>query len=532
MSDKASLKVSPVLGKNVLQTTLYQVINNVSRLQRGGKMRKFGTLLTVGLLILFAAMTSIATAAYQHAGDAQKDAKVFLNVYPYAAGTKLDNCVLCHAGGQYTDPKTQKTTTMGSCQYCHAISNYGKLPDQYRATLNAYGRDYLSNGRNEAALVKIANIDSDGDGYSNLAEITALRYPGDNNDDPSKIAAPSMIFDKTQLEAMPQHSQFMLMNTTKSGDYYAQYSGVVMEDLLKAAGIRSEATRITVYAPDGYSISHPIADAPQNTGTAYAPYVNGTYPQASYYYDKVADKARGGWCDYSSPGNAGRRNSDPICVDGGLRMILALRADGVDLIPGHFDSTNKLASGTEGPFRTITPQKLAGPPDQPSTNSNPSLIWPYDPAFDHNAGFSSKSATIIKVEPLLKGTTDIDVREAGWNYLDSRKILIYGNIDPQPNILDKLSTIASVIEAADAKAFKHLDFKMALILKIKAVRLLILKSQFKSGLLELQEEVLPKIENGSHTRKGVGDNWISDCDLQQSLLCSIEEIMTLLKIVT
>jgi hypothetical protein len=48
---------------------------------------------------------------------------------------------------------------------------------------------------------------------------------------------------------------------------------------------------------------------------------------------------------------------------------------------------------------------------------------------DHNAGACSKSATIIKVEPLPPGTTDIDVLEAGWSYVDNDKVIIYGAID-------------------------------------------------------------------------------------------------------
>ncbi|MHC1727980.1 MAG: GEGP motif-containing diheme protein, partial [Syntrophobacteraceae bacterium] len=394
-------------------------------------MKQFVRLASIGSLLVFAAMVSVAGAAYQHAGDAEKDATIFLNVYPDAAGTKLDNCALCHGGGKYTDPKTQKTTAMGSCQYCHAVTNYGTQADQYGTTLNPFGAAYQANGRDETALKLIESLDSDGDGYSSLAEITAIRYPGASNDDPTKVTAPFKVFDKARLEAMPQHTQFMLMNTTKSGDYYVEYSGVRMDYLLKAAGIRSEATEITVYAPDGYSVRHPIADSPSNTGTSYAPYVKGEYPQAVYYYDSVADTATGGWCDYTSPGNLGRVNGEAIDVDGGLRMILALRADGMDLAPGYLDATNKLASGTEGPFRTVTPQKTVGSPDQPSNKSNPTLIWPYDSAADHNAGFSSKSATIIKVGPLPEGTTDIDVFEAGWSYVDSGKIVVYGDIDPQ-----------------------------------------------------------------------------------------------------
>ena len=491
-------------------------------------MRMCSKLAAVILFFVLAAMPLISTAAYKHAGDAENDAAIFLTVYPEAAGTKLDNCALCHGGGKYTDPKTSKSTAMGSCQYCHAITSYGEIAGQYAATLNSYGSDYESHGRRDASLRAIEAVDSDGDGFSNLSEIAAIRYPGDSRDDPTKVIAPFRIFDKTQLEAMPQHTQFMLMNTTKSGDYYAELSGVVMEDLLNAAGIRPDATKIAVYAPDGYAINHPITDDPANTGASYAPYVKGTYPHANYYYDAVANKAYGGWCDYNSPGNTDRSNGDLITVEGGLRMLLALRADGKDLVPGYLDSSNKLATGTEGPFRTITPQKLAGPPDQPSTNSNASLIWPYDKYGDHNAGFSTKSATIVKVEPLPAGTTDINVLEAGWNYVDSGKIVIYGDIDPRPNILEKLSAMAGVIETADAAAFKHPGFKIALAQRINAASILITKEQYKPGLDELQGRILPGLEGCVQTGS---KNWVTDCDLQQQLLWSLQEIITLLNIV-
>jgi hypothetical protein len=37
--------------------------------------------------------------------------------------------------------------------------------------------------------------------------------------------------------------------------------------------------------------------------------------------------------------------------------------------------------------------------------------------------------TIVRVEPLPAGTTDIDLLEAGWAYVDQEKIIIYGAID-------------------------------------------------------------------------------------------------------
>lgn len=214
-----------------------------------------------------------------------------------------------------------------------------------------------------------------------------------------------------------------------------------------------------------------------------------------------------------------------------MRFILALRAEGKDLIPGYLDSTNKLASGTEGPFRTITPQKVVGPPDQTSTKSNPQIIWPYDASMDHNAGFSSKSATIIKVEPLPEGTTDIDVLEAGWNYVDSGKIVVYGDIDPRQNILDKLSEMISVVKSTNPDLFNHRGLKMALIANITEARLLIWTKHYRSGLRVLQEGILPRIDSCSIGCRHDGGNWISDCDLQKRLLWSLQEIITLLKIV-
>lgn len=56
-----------------------------------------------------------------------------------------------------------------SCNLCHTAS----IPD-----LNPYGADYLNNGRNTAAFGLIENLDSDGDGATNLQEFNALTFPG------------------------------------------------------------------------------------------------------------------------------------------------------------------------------------------------------------------------------------------------------------------------------------------------------------------------------------------------------------------
>ena len=116
------------------------------------------------LLVAVILLTSSVTAwgAYHHAGE--RDAARFLEVYPEKKGTKLDHCALCHTGGSVTNKKG-KTITLGSCQYCHEITKYGKASSVVWAeTLNVYGVDYKSHDRDVA---KIDALDSDGDGTIN-----------------------------------------------------------------------------------------------------------------------------------------------------------------------------------------------------------------------------------------------------------------------------------------------------------------------------------------------------------------------------
>lgn len=85
------------------------------------------------------------------AADHPHDDQLLLKKYPHLAGTRLDSCNMCHC----------------SC---------GELLD--------YGRDYLAHGRNLAAFGLIEGLDSDGDGYTNLAEIEALTFPSNASDTP------------------------------------------------------------------------------------------------------------------------------------------------------------------------------------------------------------------------------------------------------------------------------------------------------------------------------------------------------------
>jgi hypothetical protein len=361
----------------------------------------------------------------------EKDSGAFRLAHPEATGTKLDSCTLCHTGG--TTVSGGKTTNLGSCQWCHAKYGYDSSGD-IKITLNSYGAAYMAAGRNTAAVTAIDGLDSDGDGFKNGVEIKAVRYPGDATDDPTKLPASYRVYTLAQLKAMSAKTQFLAMNASKSDDSYSEYTGVPIEDLLTRSGVLSSATGIKVFAPDGFSVYHPL-DPPATVTPGIYP-VRWTYPQGTFLYNAVADIATnpsGGWVNYSSPAAAGRTSGSLIDVTGGLKLILAYARDGAPMAPGYLTTTNKLDG--EGPFRVVPPQASPGPLDQRSTNSSSTLVWPYNNALDHNAGYSSRSATIIKVEPLPAGTTDINVFEAGWDLLDQNKVVVYGALEPMHTAL-------------------------------------------------------------------------------------------------
>ena len=175
------------------------------------------------------------------------------------------------------------------------------------------------------------------------------------------MPAPRVTYTMDELESIAPHTQFLLMNTSRSGDFYAEYQGVPLLDLLNDAGMIDETTNaVTVYAPDGFSYTYEL----QPGGGSL--YIDGTYPQAQYYYDAEADKANGGWCDYSAPSCTGRNHGDAIAVAGGLKLLLAYKRDGANLEPGYLNEENTLEG--EGPFRSVPPQMVPSPPDQSSTS--------------------------------------------------------------------------------------------------------------------------------------------------------------------
>ncbi|HEY5998103.1 MAG TPA: hypothetical protein VI078_02225 [bacterium] len=90
----------------------------------------------------------------------------FEGTYPAAKGSRIDTCTLCHTG--VPSPR------------------------------NAYGAAFAAAGHSFTA---INGADSDGDGFTNLAEITALTFPGDAADHPAPPDATPPTVDAFSLPA-------------------------------------------------------------------------------------------------------------------------------------------------------------------------------------------------------------------------------------------------------------------------------------------------------------------------------------------
>jgi len=234
-----------------------------------------GFVLTTCLLLLAALPV---TAAYK-AHNADADTSYFLAVYPAAKDTKLDNCYLCHTGG------LQGKKSLDSCDYCHVVYGFKPPHGDIKATLNPYGLDYLANGKGQAAIEAIAEEDSDGDKYTNAEEIAALRLPGDAKDNPGVEEASAVVYSRAELRQLDATKQFMAVDTAKAGDFFATYTGVAMWELLQAAGVREDATDITVFAADGYSRNFDISDIQQDyeQGRFFSKYPWIKYPWASIF---------------------------------------------------------------------------------------------------------------------------------------------------------------------------------------------------------------------------------------------------------
>ena len=351
-----------------------------------------------------------------------RDARNFVQAYPKAAGTRLDDCLTCHRSGV---ANTDTAREFSPCGYCHLIpfpnAKYATgLPGDYRGTLNPYGLAYARAGRSVEALKAIAGADPDGDGASNAAEIAELRHPGDSASRPGQPLALSVTLGWEKIRSLPATTQFMLMNTTKEPtDDFVNFKGVSVRDLLAAAGIDlAGAAGITAFAPDGYATDYSLDE------------IMKPFPKG-YYYDGlrgIKDTAAAfvRYPDSIPPGVADGKE-----IPAAPWLLLAYERDGKPLDPSSYEKGTGRLTG-EGPFRLVKPMRdMGGDPARPGRPDRMQKSpvfgdgWDFNAAIDHNAGACVRGACVIRVNPMPSGYEEIDWKN-GWPLVASRKLVIYG----------------------------------------------------------------------------------------------------------
>ena len=370
-----------------------------------------------------------SSRAYQgHATDA--DINNFVRAYKSAVGTRLDDCQTCHAGGVVGQPKTTGDVHANPCDYCHYIihppEGWTGLPTSFDETLNPYGADYKEAGRDYDAILDIADMDSDEDGYSNKDEIDGLRYPGDEESYPGLDLCPVVKITMDEIQTMPKHTQFGLGNTTKQQfDFYSTYSGVKIKDLLDAKGIDVDgATSIDILAPDGYAKTFTIDQITEQ------------YPDHRFYSGFGVDELSTDCAFVEYPEETyGLGYGDWIGQEIGHEQwhILAYECEGMPLEASYLDPVSGKING-EGPFRNIIPPGSEdddlNTPDRGKnwdTSGCTMHEWDYNFDKDHNAGSMVKGAVIIRINPIPEGCEEFDILNGGWAMVDEESILIYGH---------------------------------------------------------------------------------------------------------
>jgi len=365
-----------------------------------------------------------SSRSYQgHATDA--DINAFVRTYQHTVGTRLDDCQTCHRGATVLDEE-QGEVRANPCDFCHYVihppTDWTGLPEDFAETLNAYGAAYAAAGRNEAAVQAIAGADSDGDGYTNAQEIQDLRYPGDAGSYPGLPLCPVLTVTMAELRAMPSHSQFGLANTNKQQfDYYANYTGVKIKDLLEAKGIDlAGATSVDVLAPDGFAHSFTVAQ------------ITEPFP-AHRFFSGFGAADLGVDCGFVEYPAETHDYAYGDLIAGEQWHILAYEREGVALEASYLDPSSGRIEG-EGPYRNIIPpgatDDALNQPDRGKnwdTSSCTLHEWDYLAAKDHNAGSMVKGAVILRINPMPTGCEEFDIINGGWAMVDAEEILIYGH---------------------------------------------------------------------------------------------------------
>jgi hypothetical protein len=373
----------------------------------------FGRTLAVAGLLLAVAAPAVHAAYNSHD---EVDSKLFFATYPHLLGTRVDGCDACHVRMVGLPPGATEgpAVPLSSCDSCHIITDYGRRPGD---TLTAFGRDYLTAGRDAAALSVIGARDSDGDGFDNTAELAAATDPGDSGSTPESQPAPQAVVSLEGLLAagVPTREQTIFVNVSKSreGDSYSAVRGFRLIDVLAAAGVSDAATSVDVISLDGYQASFSIEQ------------LRRSYPQAVPVLG--LDRETLGECGWVRYGSGNLAPGEPL-ADADVLLTFAINGDRYDRA--------MLAEGGRlrgsGPFRVVAPQmKSPGIPDL-SSRADPACLEQvpqrhhYHRDYEKNSDYCVKAVLAIRVNPLPAGTMDIHWPQHAAAALRDESIIVFG----------------------------------------------------------------------------------------------------------
>jgi len=382
---------------------------------------RFGSPGFLVLLVLFGAVCAprertdaVRSLSYRGHEDEEDTARLAA-VYPAIVGTRLDDCQTCHRTGEVV-LRGGERRTFDHCAYCHLMLPDSEFevvaqgPERGRDTLNPFGVAYLEAGRTIAAFAAIEGADADGDGFANGRELAELRYPGDAGSRPGQQTIPTLTYTRDDLQALPTHEQFLLLNSHRQlTDTYGLYAGVRVKDLLAATGADlSAATSVTFICPDGFDLEFDLAEVerPFPGGLYFAGLDFVTYPPEDQRPDGLRDGAE---------------------VPGEPWMILAHHRDGRPIDPGLMDPATGRLQG-EGPYRLIVPQRRPGVPDRGSKHSPSGRNdgYDYDDDKDHNAGRCARSVVAMRINPMPAGYEEFDWKHGGYGLVERGELIVYG----------------------------------------------------------------------------------------------------------
>jgi len=305
------------------------------------------------------------------------------------------------------------------CGYCHAV--YLKSGHGVKETLNSYGTDYLAAGRGPEAIRALALKDSDGDGFSNEAEFIKGTNPGESESNPVAPIAPSRVYTAADIRKLsPVVSSTVFLNTSrnKAGDFYNQYRGIRVYELLQAAGISDGATGVDFISLDGFEGAFSIEELKKS------------WPQTAPIMG-LSEKEIGpcGWVHYNAPG------LDAKVALPSMSILLAFEENGKKIETAQLDPQTGRISGT-GPLRLIVPQDRISPPDLPqyadkSCRDKVASEYHFNESYDHNGGRSSFAIVAIRVHPMPKGTRDFEWEKVRDHFVTEEKLAIFGALKSQ-----------------------------------------------------------------------------------------------------